>query len=112
MNKETAKILVEMANDIEKYKVVEAFANGEKIQFKSKSSPNKWIEIGDPDFVFDLFDYRVKPKSLTIWVARWDPISNWDITWQVSTNKEYFDSYKKLQGFEMKEVTFNPDDGE
>jgi len=43
--------------------IVEAFANGETIQFRPYNSCSPWKDVVDPSFDVDKLEYRVKPKE-------------------------------------------------
>ena len=41
-------------------KVMEAYANGKKIQFLDEY--NKWIDVANPSFNWSIYNYRIKPE--------------------------------------------------
>ena len=41
-------------------KVMEAYANGKKIQFLDEY--NNWIDVTNPSFNWSIYNYRIKPK--------------------------------------------------
>jgi len=51
--------------------IIEAYANGEEIEFKNRKTDGRWIVAAYPDF-YDDTEYRIKPKPLECWVALTD----------------------------------------
>lgn len=51
----------------EKIAVMQAADDGKKIQVSLKGEAN-WFGIDAPAWNWDRFDYRVKPKTLELWV--------------------------------------------
>ena len=54
-------------------KVMEAYANGKKIQFLDEY--NKWIDVANPTFNWSIYIYRVKPEP------KYRPFKNQEECW-------------------------------
>ena len=54
-------------------KVMEAYANGKKIQFLDEY--NKWIDVANPSFNWSIYIYRVKPEP------KYRPFKNQEECW-------------------------------
>lgn len=50
---------------IKYWKIVEAFRNGKKVQYKN--SDGAWVDTDHPSFI-DAYEYRIKPERKTGWV--------------------------------------------
>ena len=54
-------------------KVMEAYANGKKIQFLDEY--NKWIDVANPSFNWSIYIYRIKPEP------KYRPFKNQEECW-------------------------------
>ena len=54
-------------------KVMEAYANGKKIQFLDEY--NKWIDVANPSFNWSIYNYRIKPEP------KYRPFKNQEECW-------------------------------
>ena len=54
-------------------KVMEAYANGKKIQFLDEY--NKWIDVTNPSFNWSIYNYRIKPEP------KYRPFKNQEECW-------------------------------
>lgn len=54
-------------------KVMEAYANGKKIQFLDEY--NKWIDVTNPSFNWSIYTYRIKPEP------KYRPFKNQEECW-------------------------------
>jgi len=70
MNRTEAKFVLDLANDPSKLKIVEAFVNGEQIQFFDKRI-GQWSDCYNPAFHFVEFQYRIKPEKVNLYIATW-----------------------------------------
>lgn len=55
-------------------KVMEAYANGKKIQFLDEY--NKWIDVTNPSFNWSIYIYRIKPEP------KYRPFESLEECWQ------------------------------
>ena len=90
--------------------IIEAFANGEEIQFKD--SAGNWENSNNPMF-YDLREYRIKPKPRECWVniCRFNTFSTCHET-KDSAEKVLNDANLDLRTWEtvkFREVTDEPD---
>ena len=58
---------------IDAAKVMEAYANGKKIQFLDEY--NKWIDVANPSFNWSKYNYRIKPE------LKYRPFKNQEECW-------------------------------
>ena len=48
--------------------VVTAFANGKEIECRRQNKSEMWFPVLDPEWNFEVYEYRVKPKPRRFWL--------------------------------------------
>lgn len=85
-------------------KILKAYADGETIQWRNKKTNDVWREDG-LDFLFEHFDYRVKPMVTSVHLAIWLR-KDGEIGYTSSRDKDYLiRHYGNLSGFQIHTVT-------
>ena len=73
--------------------IIQAFAEGKEIEFRSKGFNEEWRELKQiPGLSYDSFEYRVKPES------KYRPFQDADECWQEMLKHQPFGWTKKTCG--------------